>query len=272
MKPLRQLARKLADAAGQLALPFAESTAPAPPSARSGTRLARLNGEFVEYTLRRSKRRTIGLLIDDRGLTVSAPRWVAQAEIDATLQERAAWIARKLIDWRTHANRREKLAVRWEHGETMPYLGRRITLRVEASHTGSAQLDGEQLWIALPPGAGEEQIRDSAQGWLQQRARQLFEERIRHFSTLLGIGPTRWGLSSARTRWGSCNANGSIRLNWRLMHFPTEIVDYVICHELAHLKELNHGEGFWQTVGELFPDYQRVRGMLRDYTDDINIS
>jgi predicted metal-dependent hydrolase len=86
------------------------------------------------------------------------------------------------------------------------------------------------------------------------------------------VGPTRWGLSSARTRWGSCNSDGSIRLNWRLMHFPHEIIDYVICHELAHLKELNHGAEFWQTVGELFPDYQRVRGMLRSYTDDVQLS
>ena len=83
-----------------------------------------------------------------------------------------------------------------------------------------------------------------------------------------GMRPTRWALSSARTRWGSCGADGAIRLNWRLMHFPPDIVDYVIAHELAHLRELNHGPQFWSTVGELFPDWQRARAWLRKLPDD----
>jgi len=78
----------------------------------------------------------------------------------------------------------------------------------------------------------------------------------------------RWSLSSARTRWGSCSADGSIRLNWRLVHFPLDIVDYVIAHELAHLRELNHGTRFWQIVGDLFPEYERARAWLRDFPED----
>ncbi|MGA0795677.1 MAG: M48 family metallopeptidase [Quisquiliibacterium sp.] len=266
------MARNLVDAARQLALSFGEPSTSQTPASRPGGRMARLNGEFVEYTLRRSKRKTIGLLIDDRGLVISAPKWVPQAEIDSTLQQRADWIARKLIDWREHAARREQLAIRWEPGASLPFLGARLTLRVDPAHKGSPRVDGSELILALPPGAGSEQIRDSVQSWLQKQARTHFGPRIEHFAELLGTRPSRWSLSSARTRWGSCNADGSIRLNWRLMHFPPDIIDYVIAHELAHLRELNHGDGFWRTVGELFPDYQRVRGMLREYTDDISIS
>lgn len=272
MRRLGRLARDLADAALQLTLPLFDAAPSPPPATRPGTRLILLDGEFVEYLLRRSRRRTIGLTVDDRGLTVAAPRWVSQAEIDAALRERTDWVRRKLVEWREHAARRDRMAIRWEHGASLPYLGETLRLAIEPAHAGAACRDGAALRLALPPGAGSEQIRDSVQGWMQQQARALFGQRIEHFAGLLGVRPKRWSLSSARTRWGSCSADGSIRLNWRLMHFPPEIVDYVICHELAHLRELNHGPRFWQTVGELFPEYRRVREILRSYPDDITIS
>jgi predicted metal-dependent hydrolase len=76
-------------------------------------------------------------------------------------------------------------------------------------------------------------------------------------------------LSSARTRWGSCGPDGAIRLNWRLVHFPQQIIDYVVAHELAHLRELNHSPRFWDTVGQLFPDFDRARQWLRQFPDDM---
>jgi predicted metal-dependent hydrolase len=272
MSRLRRLTRKVADAALQLALPLFDAGAAPPAVTRQGSRLIRLEGQFVEYSLRRSRRRTIGLVVDERGLAVTAPRWVSQAEIDAVLAERGKWVLGKLVEWREHAARRDRIAIRWEHGAAMPFMGQTLTLRVEPAHAGAACRDGTTLLLALPPGAGSEQIRDTVQGWLQQQARACFAERVERFSRQLGVAPRRWSLSSARTRWGSCSADGSIRLNWRLMHFPDEIIDYVICHELAHLKELNHGPDFWNTVGQLFPDYQRVRGLLRAYPDDVTIS
>jgi predicted metal-dependent hydrolase len=110
-------------------------------------------------------------------------------------------------------------------------------------------------------------MRDAVQSWLQQQARLLFAERIPVYAQRLGQGPVRWRLSSARTRWGSCSADGSIRLNWRLVHFPPDIVDYVIAHELAHLREMNHGPRFWATVGSLFPEFERARDWLRQAPD-----
>jgi predicted metal-dependent hydrolase len=272
MSRLGRLRRQLADAALQLTLPLFDASAAPPAVTRQGTRVIRLEGQFVEYSMRRSRRRTIGLVIDDRGLAVTAPRWVSQAEVEAVLSERANWVLRKLVEWREHAARRDRIAIRWEHGAAVPFLGETLTLSIEPSHAGAARRDGTMLRLALPPGAGSEQIQDTVQGWIQQQARACFGERVARFSRQLGVAPKRWSLSSARTRWGSCSADGSIRLNWRLMHFPEEIVDYVICHELAHLKELNHGPVFWRTVGELFPEYQRVRDLLRTYPDDVTIS
>jgi predicted metal-dependent hydrolase len=242
----------------------------ATPPAR-GRRVAQLGDHSVEYELRRSRRRTIGFFVDDTGLRVTAPRWVTLTEIDAALADKERWILRKLVEWRNHAQRRERLAVRWEDGGTVTYLGRDLTMRVHAG-TPTVALEGEVLRVALPHGAGESQLRDAVQAWLLTRAQALFAERLPIFTARLGQAPTRWRLSSARTRWGSCAPDGSIRLNWRLVHFPVEIVDYVIAHELAHLKEMNHGPRFWATVQMLMPEFESARSRLKDFPDDLTLS
>jgi predicted metal-dependent hydrolase len=267
VKRLKQIGRQLTDAALQLTLPLFDAS-PRTNIARSGARLVRLDGRFVEYQLRRSRRRTIGFTIDARGLAVTAPNWVAQSQIETALADRGDWILRKLDEWRDHAARRERLSIRWEDGAAIPYLGQPLTLRVDPAHDGPVHIDGCVLVVA----GTRERIQDDVQAWLQKRARTHFGERLDVFARQHGVAPRRWALSSARTRWGSCAADGSIRLNWRLMHFPADIVDYVIAHELAHLREMNHSARFWLHLETLFPDYRRAREWLRTYPDDTMIS
>lgn len=227
-----------------------------------GDRVTHLAGQPVRWQLLRAKRRTIGFQIDHRGLRVSAPRWVSVREIDQALQAKAPWILRKLDEWRTQTQRSLALATRWENGGEIRFMGERLTLRTDPEARGIERQDG-LLRIDLPPGAGSEQIKDRVESWLRGEARRVFAERMPVYSERLGRAPARWSLSSARTRWGSCTRDGSIRLNWRLIHFPIELIDYVIAHELAHLAELNHGPRFWSTVGSLFPDYEAARRQLR---------
>ncbi len=120
------------------------------------------------------------------------------------------------------------------------------------------------LHVGLPQSAGAEQIRDAVQSWLQRQAKRVFEERCAHFAPRLGVRVKRLGLSSAQTRWGSANANGSVRLNWRLIHFGLPVIDYVVAHELAHLRVMNHSPRFWDVVRSVMPDYEGARGMLSD--------
>ncbi|MCD6680078.1 MAG: M48 family metallopeptidase [Burkholderiaceae bacterium] len=247
--------------------PLHASPAPIERGPSGSTRVARLCEQWLRYELRRSKRRTIGFVIDERGLRVTAPRWVSHVEIESALQDKANWILRKLGEWRAHQARRERLEVRWEHGAPLRYLGETLTLCVD-ENARRTQRVGDRLVIGLPSQARAEQLKDRVQCWLQARARDVFSERIDWYGTHHGFTPRRWSLSSARTRWGSCSADGSIRLNWRLVHFPIDIVDYVIAHELAHLRELNHGTRFWQIVGDLFPEYERARAWLRDFPED----
>jgi predicted metal-dependent hydrolase len=232
------------------------------------TRSIALKENRISYTLKRSKRRTIGFVIDDKGLTVSAPKWVTIKQIDEALLERESWIARKSFEWKQHVEKRDKLRIQWVDGATFQYMGSPLTVRLENSARVAqlgVLLEESTLLVALPPNADDEQIKNRVQSWLQSRAKTVFSERIPIYTAQLGCTPKRWGLSGARTRWGSCGSDGSIRLNWRLIHFPLDVIDYVIAHELAHLKELNHGPDFWRTVGELFPDYQQKRQWLKQF-------
>jgi predicted metal-dependent hydrolase len=120
------------------------------------------------------------------------------------------------------------------------------------------------LRVGLPQTATPEQIRDLVQSWLQRQARRIFEERCAVFAVRLNVRVRRLALSSAATRWGSANADGSIRLNWRLVHFGLPVIDYVVTHELAHLREMNHSPAFWDVVRSVLPDYEQSRLALRD--------
>jgi len=119
------------------------------------------------------------------------------------------------------------------------------------------------LHLGLPQAAAPAQIRDAVQSWLQRQARRIFEERCAVFTQRLGVRMTRLSLSSASTRWGSASASGAIRLNWRLVHFALPVIDYVVTHELAHLKEMNHSPAFWDVVRSALPEFEQARGALR---------
>ena len=231
-----------------------------------------LNGHRVGYELRRSRRRSIGFVVAVEGLSVSAPRWVGLGEIEAALREKAAWILRKLQEQRERAARLDAARVEWREGGTVPFLGETVILVLDPRTTG-AQLQSATdtlpgvprltLHLGLPQTAEPDQIRDAVQSWLQRQAKRIFEERCAHFAQTLGVRMTRLSLSSASTRWGSASADGSIRLNWRLVHFGLPVIDYVVTHELAHLREMNHGPAFWDVVRSALPDFEQARGVLR---------
>jgi hypothetical protein len=230
-------------------------------------RRLQLRQAIVEYSLRRSKRRTIGFLINEHGLRVTAPRWVTLADIEGAIRDKEAWILSKL------ALRRERVAqahaeqMRWEDGARLPYLGGLLTLRFHAARRASVSHDeaAGELALHLPEGATEDKMRALVKAWLQEKARQRFAARLPVFAERLGVSFRAFTLTSAKTQWGSCTSAGMIRLHWRLMHFAPEHIDYVIAHELAHLIEMNHSPRFWAVVASVFPDHAASRRVLRDH-------
>jgi predicted metal-dependent hydrolase len=245
-------------AAGPLAL----QPPPAPPGAR---RLA-IGPEPIHYTLRRARRRSIGFTVDDRGLTVAAPRWVSLADIEAAITEKQRWIRRKLAEWREWQARQPLQRVHFGDGGSLLLLGRPVTLRLRPDADGTVLVDdaaGAELRLALPPLAGESQVRDAVLAWLKAEARRVLDSRLRLLAGRQDVQPRSWSLSSARSQWGACTHDGHIRLNWRLVHFSLAVIDYVVAHELAHLRQMDHGPRFWQAVGHLLPGFEAARDEVK---------
>ncbi|MCM2295406.1 SprT family zinc-dependent metalloprotease [Rhodoferax sp.] len=247
------------------------------------SREVRLGHALVAYEFKRGRRRSIGFSVGPHGLAVRAPKWVPLAEVDAALQEKSAWILRKLQESRERHARLAEHTIDCRDGAGLPFLGQTIRLKLDPEHgftdagaelvadafvpdAAPATLPGTQppmiLRLSLPNHASPDQIRDVVQAWLMRQARQVFQERLDHFAPLLGVHWKKLALSNAGTRWGSARVDGSIRLNWRLIHFSLAVIDYVVAHELSHLREMNHSPRFWDTVQSVLPNYAALRQQL----------
>ena len=235
------------------------------------TRRIQLGTTDVAYAFRRGKRRTIGMAIGPDGLEVSAPRWVTVGEVEAALHEKADWIARKLVEMQERQQQLGAARIVWADGVVLPYLGDPLQVVLDSSSAlkkNSAQFEPHPtrhtLRLGLPLSAEPQQIRDAVQAWLMRQAKALFVERLNHYAPQLGVQWQRVSLSSAATRWGSASANGAIRLNWRLVHHKRDVIDYVVAHELSHLRVMDHSPRFWETVQSVMPDYAQRRRVLKD--------
>lgn len=232
-----------------------------------------LVGQTVPYWLHRVQRKSIGFVVAaDTGLTVRAPRGVALATIEQALHTKADWIVRKLAEQQQRQQQQAAAQIDWREGGELPWLGAPLRLRLGAARRG-AQLvmnpsppPGEPaawLHLGLPLDAGAEPIRHLTVAWLREQARPWFEQRCAHFAPQLAVQPRAIQLSSASTRWGSASVQGVIRLNWRLIHLEPGLIDYVVVHELAHLRQMNHSPAFWALVEQLIPDCAQRRQRLR---------
>lgn len=222
-------------------------------------RSALLAGQQISYTLKRSaKRRSIGLRIDDKGLTVSMPLRASERWLHEVLQDRANWVVDKLDGWQA----RRPLEQAWAEGEFIPYLGEQLTLRVMPGLC-AAQQQGDELQLSLRGEASAVRIERAVMRWYRQQAMALFTGRIAHYAPLLKVSPQEIKLSAAKRQWGCCTSRGTIRLNWQLIKLPGYLTDYVVVHELAHLREMNHSLAFWQVVASVCPDYAKLRRELK---------
>lgn len=224
-----------------------------------------LGGVVVAYEFVRSQRRTVGLSVGPQGLSVRAPRWTPLAEVERFLHSKAAWVHDKLQQVQQRARQTPRPPV-WAAGERIAYLGRDLTLTLDPAHGfdgAGAAVDGDCLRVGLSHRAGPEQWKNVVHAWLMREALALFVRRLDHFAPQVGVRYTRVKLSNAGTRWGSAKADGSIRLHWRLVQLPLELVDYVVVHELSHLREMNHSPAFWRVVEGVLPAQDRLRRELR---------
>jgi hypothetical protein len=221
-------------------------------------RSASIGGREVTFTLVRCRRRSIGLKVDERGLTVRMPLRASRGWLTAALDEHSAWILRQLDEW----SRRPRLPA-WDGAGVFPLLGSEYVLAPgpDGGHRPEP-LRGGQRPLPFAHGLAAAEVERLVGAWYREQALACFRERAAIYAARLGLAAPPVRLSSARTQWGSCNRATGIRLNWRLVLFPLRLVDYVVAHELAHLVEMNHSPAFWRTVERAYPEYRAARREL----------
>ncbi|PWM68420.1 MAG: hypothetical protein DBX38_01860 [Eubacteriales Family XIII. Incertae Sedis bacterium] len=220
------------------------------------------NMEKTAYTLIRSQRKTLSLLIrSDGALIARAPLYMPIKEIEAFIEKKKEWIDAKQYEAKLHSQKYKKITA--EPGAMLPYLGR--MRKIIKCETDKVYLKGTELFISSSAGA------DDLIKWLKESALALFKKRTDAFAEIMNTNYASVKISNAKTRWGSCSGSNSINFSWRLVMCPPEIIDYVVVHELAHTIHKNHSREFWNEVGAFIPDYKIRRKQLKEYSGLMDI-
>jgi predicted metal-dependent hydrolase len=212
-----------------------------------------LHDEVVDYQWVRNRRRKhIHLVIDERhGLQVRTP-WRTQIDdVKALLAAQRVWITTALLAHRERLSARVAL----QDGSRLPYLDQQLELRLGIGHRGRVARRGDQL-VVNQQGDDEKKLRALLERWYREEALVALGDRLNVLAAKYDLRPSGLTIRAQRRRWGSCNSRGHINLNWRLMLMSTELVDYIIVHELCHLRHMNHSLDFWNLVERCMPDFQ----------------
>jgi len=216
-----------------------------------------MSGEF-QYTLVRSQRKTLALYITkDAALEVRAPLKAKKADIDRFIASKESWI-RTCLE-KASARMTERAGFILDYGSRIILFGEEHP--IAAGKGSSVRFDGSCVYV--PPGLDTAQIKHAVVRLYKGIARDVLTERAAHFAGSMNVTPAAIKINSAKTRWGSCSGKNSINFSWRLVMADEDIVDYIVVHELAHIRELNHSPRFWSVVGSVIPDYMEKRKKLK---------
>lgn len=218
------------------------------------------NGQQIPYQLDLRARKTIGLKITDNGLVVHAPKRITATQLQQILLEKSGWIQQKLA--LRLAN--QVAPMQWLDGEPLLFMGQDIVLTLIAHPTSKAvTLEGNRLLVRSPHIDQVDWVARKVLQWYAQQALPDFKRRVALVAAQMGEKVSAVALSNAKSRWGSCNSRKQIRLNWRLIQAPPQVIQYVVCHEMAHLKEMNHSARFYALQASLFPAHAQAEKTLK---------
>ena len=222
-----------------------------------------LGDQQLNYSIHYRNRKSVGITVSrEEGVRVLTPRWVGLKQIEGILREKSGWILRK------QAEVLEKSpGAGLESGIQLPLAGECLTLTIlkrDGLAAPHVQRNGQEITLLVPERMPEEAGKQALIQWYRQQAVGLIRSRVEVFSRIMGVTPSRVVVKQQKSRWGSCSSKGNVNLNWRLVMMPPEVLDYVVVHELAHLKVLNHSKGFWDLVGSVLEDYPQRRKRLKE--------
>lgn len=226
------------------------------------------------YTIRRSERvKYLRIVVKHANIEVVAPPKVSDRKIKAFVELQQEWIKAASLRVAEKIQAIPTLApVAYAHGVTVPYHGRQIPLRVQATSKATLRVglqSDSEFVIDLPARVNatesSELIRQALIRWMKNQARQQAGIYIEKHAQRHALVPRSLKIKTQKSRWGSCGPQNDINLNWLLILAPPAALEYVVVHELCHIKHKNHSRDFWQLVTEHMPDYQQQRRWLKQH-------
>ena len=222
---------------------------------------------FIAEVIRTERRKTADIRVEDGAVSVVVPIDLPVERIDSLLKEKRKWIREKMVLHRQAQPVSEKQFV---SGEAFSYLGRNYRLKVEKGAFQPVRLLQGRLVVTAPQGKDQpHMIRNALIRWYKRQAEQKLREKVERYAPVVGVEPTGVGIKSFKARWGSCTAKGRLEFNWRVMMAPNRCVDYVVVHELCHLKRHDHSAEFWKEVGRVMPDFETRKLMLANISNQL---
>ena len=216
---------------------------------------------FVVKVIRTGRRKTASVKVEEGRVFAAVPDSLSDSRIEALLARKSRWIKEKLRLQRDAVPVKPKQYISGEH---FTYLGRNYRLQVATGKSVAVKLRQGRLWVHVPGGRdGPGEVRDALTQWYRTHADQKLKEKVERYAGIIGVSPKAVCIKTFKSRWGSCDSRGLVQFNWKIIIAPNRIVDYLVVHELCHLKEHNHSPLFWKCVESVFPDYQECREWLK---------
>lgn len=223
----------------------------------------------IEYSLEhKANKHDVTIAVEwNSGVSVVAPLEMNQDDLEIVIRKKCPWILMKLIEFREINDLQKPLE--FLSGEKIQYLGRRYRLKVHPIPTDvkpELRFLNNRFVATIPSNmiANQTQIlRNLCVAWLKSKGHEKLKERVKYYSNMMSLVPSQLIVKDQEKRWGSCTKSGAILINWRIMMAPMRIVDYVVVHELAHLKYQDHSSDFWKTIHSVMPDYEQRKEWLR---------
>lgn len=218
---------------------------------------------YVAEVIRTARIKSARLQVEDGVVSIAVPKALETERIEQLLKDKHRWIKEKLYLHlqQQPAPKREMLS-----GEAFPYLGRNYRLKITTGKLQPVKLLHGRLQVVVPKAMRHEHvIRDMLTHWYRLQAETRFKEKVKRYSGIVGVEPTDVSVKTFKSRWGSCNVKGEIQFHWKVIMAPHRIVDYVVVHELCHLKHHDHSPAFWKSVERILPDYAECRAWLKEF-------
>ncbi len=210
--------------------------------------------------VRSARRRTLGIqIMPDLSIKVSIPYFFPKSKVNSFLRDKEDWIR--------DAQRQLQLRNIKQDANEYLFLGKAYQLQLRQNKNSIVELE-DKFYVAS---SNQQRVKTYLESWYKQQARKIILERVHYYAKLGGYSYKSVSLMSATTRWGSCSSQKNLNFNWKLVMAPIEVLDYVVCHELSHLVEMNHSYDFWERVRKIFPLYRQYRTWLKRHGHTLTI-